>query len=538
MKSAYDASSECSKTLINRVLKRNPQPIYKLKERVMIRYPFNIGKRAPKRRVAIAGTIIARNIPVSKYNVKYRNPDTKVVEKEWVEVTDVISLTHKKESQRKKLNNVDDFLNAAEREKRLERLFAELTWEERTTNEFERVEYLVQLNPAKDGNCQFSALADQLSRHGITNIIAYDVRQQVVNYMAEYRESPFNDRPDFETTFYQDRYETFNLYIDMMGRNSTYGDHLTLQAGSELFYVRILIVSVHGSNYDRVIVPRVGVEDIPTIRLGYHPEGNGEHYISIDENIDFVSDRVAGCLDDDDMVDGDEEFVLCPRDVGDLRDKGGKTALQRRDGFSEDDGRLPDGEYGTALPSRDDLSEDGGRLPAAGDETSLPSSEGLSEDDGRLPIGGDETALSSTEGLSEDDGGLPGGGLDANDEGMLESAGGGGLNTNDEDMLQGRAERGSHESVGSNDEITEDDSGLTEIIGACANALCIAALACTCSLPPNEEDEEKNIYLGEGAKIIPSHGSITKKDKVILWKQFRSCSFFGIHTEVNGQTIE
>ena len=59
---------------------------------------------------------------------------------------------------------MDDFLNAAEREKRLERLFAELTWEERTSNEFERVGYLVQLNPAKDGNCQFSALAHHLSQ--------------------------------------------------------------------------------------------------------------------------------------------------------------------------------------------------------------------------------------------------------------------------------------------------------------------------------------------------------------------------------------
>ena len=81
---------------------------------------------------------------------------------------------------------------------------------------------------------------------------------------------------------------------------------------------------------------------------------------------------------------------------------------------------------------------------------------------------------------------------------------------------------------------------MTEIIGACANALCIAALACTCSSTPNEEDEEeKNIYLGEGAKIIASHGSITvKKIREFLWKQFRSCSFFGIHIEVNGQTIE
>ena len=71
----------------------------------------------------------------------------------------------------------------------------------------------MQLNPAKDGNCKFSALADQLSRHGITNITEYGVRQQVVNYMTEYRESPFNDRPDIETTFNRDRYETFNIYI-------------------------------------------------------------------------------------------------------------------------------------------------------------------------------------------------------------------------------------------------------------------------------------------------------------------------------------
>ena len=142
-------------------------------------------------------------------------------------------------------------------------------------------------------------------------------------------------------------------------------------------------------------------------------------------------------------------------------------------------------------------------MPAAGDETSLPSTEGLSEDDRRLPVDWDETALSSTEGLSED-GRLPGGGLDANDEGMVESGGRGGLNTNDEDMLQGRAERGSHEIVGNNDEITEDDSGFAEIIGACANALCIAALACTCSSTPNEEDEKGQIYIWE-VQRLPLH---------------------------------
>ena len=47
----------------------------------------------------------------------------------------------------------------------------------------------------------------------------------------------------------------------------------------------------------------------------------------------LFSERVAGCLEDDDMVDGDEEFVFGPCDVGDLQDKSGKAALSRRDGF-------------------------------------------------------------------------------------------------------------------------------------------------------------------------------------------------------------
>ena len=40
MKISYDGSSRCAKTMINRALKRSPLKIYKLNERVIVRYPF------------------------------------------------------------------------------------------------------------------------------------------------------------------------------------------------------------------------------------------------------------------------------------------------------------------------------------------------------------------------------------------------------------------------------------------------------------------------------------------------------------------
>ena len=40
--------------------------------------------------------------------------------------------------------------------------------------------------------------------------------------------------------------------------------------------VRIHVVSSESSNYDRIIVPQEDAGDIPTITLGYYPEGQGE----------------------------------------------------------------------------------------------------------------------------------------------------------------------------------------------------------------------------------------------------------------------
>lgn len=110
--------------------------------------------------------------------------------------------------------------------------------------------------------------------------------------MVEFKESPYNDRESFSSVFNSDRYNNYDEYIDMMRRDSTFGDHLTLQAISELFFVRIHVVSSEACEYDRTIVPREDAENIPTVTVGYYPEGNGEHYVSVQRaDFDFTVDR-------------------------------------------------------------------------------------------------------------------------------------------------------------------------------------------------------------------------------------------------------
>ena len=69
-KATYDSSSKCAKAMVNRALKRNPLPVYKLNEKILVNFPFRVGKKAPTRRYTVVGKIVGRNIPSSKYRVK------------------------------------------------------------------------------------------------------------------------------------------------------------------------------------------------------------------------------------------------------------------------------------------------------------------------------------------------------------------------------------------------------------------------------------------------------------------------------------
>ena len=109
---------------------------------------------------------------------------------------------------------------------------------------FERSGYVILMNPSPDGNCHFNAVTDQLRRLQISSMPASQVRQALVDYMVEFRQSPFNDRDDFADVFDSNRYSSYEEYINMMRQDSTFGDHLTQQAISEYFFVRSYTRSV------------------------------------------------------------------------------------------------------------------------------------------------------------------------------------------------------------------------------------------------------------------------------------------------------
>ena len=317
----------------------------------------------------------------------YRNPDTKKSEKSWVSVTDISSRTRIKEAERTKYTSVDELFKFTKRDKNLRNLYLELSREERLSNLFEMAGYSVQLNPTPDGNCQFTAIADQLRVHNIAVLTPLEVREATVNYIIEYRRSPFNERQDFGEIIDTTRYSSFEDYVNRMRQHTTFGDHLTLQAIiSELYFVRINVISSEGDGHNRIIEPQEDVNQLPTLSVGYDPETL--HYVSVSEVVDFQrhglsdgslvredlnlqdgseidglqngSDLMRGEVSmqeiDEDMIEGDDEFVFGAGsiDVGDLSGGGDERVLPSGDGLVEDVGDLKSctGKAGVGAPGK------------------------------------------------------------------------------------------------------------------------------------------------------------------------------------------
>ena len=93
--------------------------------------------------------------------------------------------------------------------------------------------------------CQPDAMPGELRRLTISGQSGGQIRQSVVNYMIEYRLSSFNDQEGFKLSVDRDIL-MLRKYMDMIRRITTFGDHLTLQAISEFFFVRIHVVSSPG----------------------------------------------------------------------------------------------------------------------------------------------------------------------------------------------------------------------------------------------------------------------------------------------------
>ena len=87
-----------------------------------------------------------------------------------------------------------------------------------------------------DGNCQFRAIADQL--YSSSDRYA-EVRTDIVEHLRS--------NPSRYSAFVP---ESYDAYIENMGRDGTWGDHVTLQAASNLYGLEIRVYTSYDGNWE------------------------------------------------------------------------------------------------------------------------------------------------------------------------------------------------------------------------------------------------------------------------------------------------
>jgi len=132
----------------------------------------------------------------------------------------------------------------------------------------------IDLDPPKDGNCQFASLAKQLNLLGFGHWTHSSLRQELTSFL---KTSKFELKE-----FVPERNDV--VYLHQMSTNRCFGDNITLVAAAKRFEVQVVVLSSVGANYTRVISPDSCDKfciTIPTVLLGHYPEQAGKHYVSL-----------------------------------------------------------------------------------------------------------------------------------------------------------------------------------------------------------------------------------------------------------------
>ena len=113
---------------------------------------------------------------------------------------------------------------------------------------FTDINFSISYDPAKDANCQFSALCHELANIGIFRS-AETLREEIVSYLESHPNSPDGTPTElFAGT-------PWDQYLRLMARDGSYGDHLTLQAAADVFNIQIVIYSTLGTVATQTISP-------------------------------------------------------------------------------------------------------------------------------------------------------------------------------------------------------------------------------------------------------------------------------------------
>lgn len=138
----------------------------------------------------------------------------------------------------------------------------------------------IRYDPLGDGNCMFESLSDQLETIGIS-ISARELRQSAVNYLRDNNHLGQQTQVTWHECL-QD--ENPNNYLFRMSQDGVYGDHIILQAVSQIYQRQILVLS--SLNGGTTVISHFGVALYDTtstpLLLGHLAEGQGEHYVSLE----------------------------------------------------------------------------------------------------------------------------------------------------------------------------------------------------------------------------------------------------------------
>ena len=273
------ASQRANEATTARFSRRQQTSVYHKGEKVLVKYPFQSGKVAPNRRYILNGVVEDRKLEKDMYKVNLEMPDgnNKV---QWLFVSHITSITAQKEKAAAKRNLTAEMKKDCHRQK----YYIEVTHSDRV-QKFGEAQITVLFDPRQSfGSCQFESVAHQLSLVGIHRS-SQALRHEAVQHIRQF----------------QGMYIAFIVgnpdeYINNMSKESTYGDHLSLLALSRVYNVQFLIVSADGPEHTVFISPDgTWSKQMFLLSLGYFPEGNEEHYISVSVDKQMKSELLSYC---------------------------------------------------------------------------------------------------------------------------------------------------------------------------------------------------------------------------------------------------
>ena len=277
--SVASASKKCEDRMIKKGLRHNPPSVYNVGENVLIRYPP--AKKIPRKGCVLHAKVPKRNLQTCNYLVEFNYPagTSKTLQK-WIPVNDITSRTLDEEKIKRKV--------AWNRNKRKHRQKYFLPMEndrELFSSRLLNQGLAVRFDPPKDGNCQFSALCNQLTQIGIFRS-PKTLREELVEYLQTH--------PDGADGFPLELFVglPWDEYLKSMACDGTYGDHLTLQAAANVLQIQIIVFSTLGPTATQIISPANGGDLLCALHLGHFAEGDGEHYISLSDLSDGQEEHV------------------------------------------------------------------------------------------------------------------------------------------------------------------------------------------------------------------------------------------------------